>query len=215
MENTNSNNPPIIAQWTSLREYPDILRLLGKNCNLGISVEYICKLYTINMKQLHFGQPIAIDIWSDGNLYRHWEKAISCLKFRLKMLGFTLQINFDPRLLAFLPGSERDGKVVLTLNPIDITTFDSSNGDIIPSDILSTKSSWPGLDIIWLMAFNPSVCIKLGGKIPYLLMPGLTLPSGFIPNIYTVGNTVCIDSDRRGKQMQGAVMPAYAESNQN
>lgn len=138
--------------------------------------------------------PTGVSIWLGKNLGYNWTEMTTWIEDEVKKLGFTFHTYFDTNRLSFLAGSEHAGKRKLDVVDLDIATFwDPTNG-VIPGNVRSTRSKWPGLEVATLLALNPQVYVAMDGKtIPYMFAPGLVVDSDYLPRFYRSARKVYAD----------------------
>lgn len=206
------SHPLANAKWKSSKEYPEALGVFKDQCNISILSRDICQFFSDTLAPGVFdSSPLAIDIFMDGSFSHNFEIATDCLRYSLRKLGYALKVNTaGDKLFYRLTNKSLTGGRVLNVSAIDLKTFDGTYSGIIPKMLLSTRQSWPGICIIWLLALNPHICIKLGVKdLPELLIPGINSKSGHMPKVYTFEKTVYIDCDWDPSTIQYAVLPAF------
>ena len=208
-------NPTPKIEWTPVKQYAERILKRSDECGWGFSKSDVINLAS-NLKE-HSGSlyPSSINIWLGEDIEHNWAEAINWLRDEVDSLSYSLQTYFEPRQVSFTPNSEQSGPKCLKSIQLDLATYWDPICGISPFKIKQTKSIWPGLEIVWLLALNPQIFLDMDGlNIPYLIAPGLSIDSG-LPCFYNDSNVhkvhaFCDWND--GRQWKSASMVTFAES---
>jgi hypothetical protein len=181
-----------MPDWTPVDKYPGLIMERSEQRGWGFTQDDFHKLAIELNGNDHAGlfMPTGIDIWLGNDLIFNWKEAINWLKDSLRGIGYELQLYVKDNRIFFLSGSEKSGEKKLKMVNLDFAKFQAKKfkEGLTSSDVVSKKLIWPGLEVVWLLALNPHICLEIGEeKFPGLLLPGLVTYEYSFP-----GDQLCI-----------------------
>jgi len=209
---SNSPVPENIIKWTGSEKYASVLKRLSRDCRIeALGSDYIqgcCEIFKASIYDNHLHD--SFRVWISSGLIYNWKIITKCLANELKKYGHNLVVLFEPELLVFAPKCEMwKGSMVFDFKKVNLGLFDSTNKQFKQEEVAPDGELLPNFEIFWLMIMNPEICIELGKKLPSLYIPGLLLPLGAIPKIFTVENTVYIGGDFINNDVCRHIVPVY------
>lgn len=173
--------------WSPVEEYTTRIMKRSELRNWGFTQLHADKLAAELHNHSSLLLPTGVKIELEKDLKSTWDELMLWLKDEIGALGYTLKEYFNPNTLSFLPGCEYTGELRLSAVDLDLVSFGQPSV-FCPQQIRSYRPTWPGLEVVSLLALNPKVCIALGNKIiPNILVAGLSCGFDLLP-LFSCGN---------------------------
>lgn len=181
-----STSTPIV--WRPVSEYADKITEWNKLRSWGLTETQITTfaktLVDPLVDHLDLLHPTGISLWLGRNLSYNWNEATACLKHEVEALGKQFSQYMGTKQVSFFSGSEQTGGHKLTVALLDLATY--WDPAMTPNEVRKTKKRLnkrlPGLEVVWLLALSPQVCLAIDYEtIPGLMAAGLTADFGTMP----------------------------------
>lgn len=177
--------PPVPSiDWTPVSQYADKLCDWNERFQLGLASGQIDSLAAELPDHAGPHQPTGITLYLGEVLKPDYEVAMKILRCEVEKLDVRFSEYFDASRLSCFSGSEspKSKNPSLGVALLDIGTFWDSENGVVPREVRRQRSSWPGLEVIWLLALNPQVFLAMDGKtIPFMWAAGLVVDSDRLP----------------------------------
>jgi hypothetical protein len=174
-------SPVSSIDWTPVGQYAGKLRDWNERFQLGLTDKQIDTLAAELPDHAGPHQPTGIKLYLSKVLKSDYEVAMKILRYEVEKLGVRFTEYFAPQRLSCFPGSEppKSKSPSLGVAMLDIGTFWDPENGVVPREVRRQRSSWPGLEVVWLLALNPQVFLAMDGKaVPFMWAAGLVVGAG-------------------------------------
>lgn len=209
-----------MVDLTPTEEYPGLIAQRSAQRGWGFTPAEIA-IFEQGLPMAVTGQPSAVAplIVLDGGLIDSIREAVLLIRQGVRALGLDLEVDedFDFGSLRPYVGCELEERRSLSSTVLDLypRRYGSCDGmshklAFTPEAVRPRCERWPGLDLIWALAFSPQKLAAIPAEYRFVML-GLEVGEGHVPGFVLGGDTVHLTTAPTKEELFNTLPVGYLE----